>query len=174
MFWDNEDVLTVTFNKSPKYHDREIKDGDNEIVILDKEGKKTTLDKNKKQYPYKLDNDIICTIVTTERQFSFEIEKDYYWNGADIPRILWLLVGSKDSPEFKVPSLIHDFLLEFKEEIMYSTLKNTISAGQYRRLTSLIFRQLLKDNGTKEIKSNIMSGCVAGWQFVSPQWWGLG
>lgn len=174
MFWDDEDVLAVTFDKSPKFHDREIKEGDKDIVLLDKKDKRITLDKHKKLYPYKVDDDIKCTVITTEREFTFEIPKDYCWNGADIPRLVWFIVGSKDSPEFKIPSLVHDYLLEFKENIMFDVLEDTMSVGEYRRLTSLIFRQLLKDYGTKEIKSNFMSGCVAGAQFLSPKWWGIG
>ena len=42
----------------------------------------------------------------------------------------------------------------------------SISVKDFRRLTSLTFRQSLKDNGTKTVKSNIMSGCVQGFQAI--------
>lgn len=159
-----EKVLAVTFNIEPIYHDRKIKIGDNKIIIENKEGLKTTLESDKIKYPYKLDNEVICKVDTNVRTFSFTVPQDYCWNGADIPRILWFFVGSKDSPQFKVPSMIHDFILEFKEYIYKNVLRESISVAEYRRLTSLIFRQLLKDYGTKTIKSNIMSGVVQGFQ----------
>lgn len=170
MFWDSEKILSVTIKPKAKFHDRTIYDKDYSIVLDDKEGNKVTLAAHKKKYPYKLDNSITCTVQTTERKFSFKISADYCWNGADIPRVLWTFVGSKDSPEFKIPSCVHDFLIEEREEIYKNVLKSEISVSEYRRLTSLIFRELLKQNGTKTVKSNIMASAVAGWQFVLPQW----
>lgn len=155
-----EKVLAVTFNVEPIYHDRHPKPGDEKIIVEDKKGNKITLKEHKELYPYKLDNDVICTVETTVRKFSFTIPKDYVWNGADIPPILWFFVGSKDSPQFKVPSLVHDFILEFKSYIYRNVLCQMITMGEYRRLTSLIFRDVLKTYGTKTIKSNVMSGVV--------------
>ena len=60
--------------------------------------------------------------------------------------------------------MVHDYLLEFKFDILKEVLNDEISIKEYRRLTSLIFRQLLKDDGTKTIKSNIMSGAVQFFQ----------
>ena len=155
-----EKVLAVTFNTEPIYHDRHPKAGDEKIIVEDKKGNKITLIAHKKLYPYKLDNEVICTVETTVRKFSFTIPQEYVWNGADIPPILWFFVGSKDNPEFKVPSLVHDFILEFKAYILNNVLYQNLSISNYRRLTSLIFRDLLKTYGTKTVKSNIMSGVV--------------
>lgn len=155
-----EQVLAVILNSEPIYHDRQYKEGDEKIIVDDKKGNKVTLAKHKKLYPYKLDVDLLCKIITNKRTFSFTIFQDYCWNGADIPSFLWVLVGSKDNPEFKVPSMVHDFMLEFKEYIYKYLLRGQISIDEYRRLTSLIFRELLKTYGTKTIKSNIMSGAV--------------
>ena len=171
MFWDKEKVLAIAFNSYPEFRDRKTWYKDEKVIIKDKKGNLITLKGHKKLYPYKLVNEVICQITTNLRTFKFTIPKGYCWNGADIPSILWVFVGSKDSPEFKVPSLIHDFLLEFKEYILNNVLKNEISFSQYRRLTTLVFRQCLKDYGTKTVKSNIMAAAVAAWQFVSPQWW---
>lgn len=167
-----EKVLAVTFNTEPLYHDRHVKPGDEKIIVEDKKGNRITLAAHKKLYPYKLDNEVICTVETTVRKFSFTIPKDYVWNGADIPPILWVFVGSKDNPEFKVPSLVHDFILEFKAYIFRNILCEIISMPDYRRLTSLIFRDLLKTYGTKTVKSNIMSGVVQMFQatFNCKEW----
>ena len=56
--------------------------------------------------------------------------------------------------------MIHDYMLEFKFLILEETLKDEISIKEYRRISSLVFRQALKNDGTKTIKSNIMSGAV--------------
>jgi hypothetical protein len=167
-----EKVLAVTFDKEPIYHDRVVKPGDEKIIVEDKKGNKITLAEHKKLYPYKLDNAINCFIATNKRSFSVDIPADYCWNGADIPSILWAFVGSKDAPCFKVPSLVHDYLLEFKSPIYILILKNKITVAEYRRLTSLIFRDLLKTYGTKTIKSNIMSGAVQIFQatFNRKEW----
>lgn len=161
-----EKVLTVKFDKEPVYHDRHVNFGDNELIVYNKKGKKITLAEHKKLYPYKLDNDVVCFVETTLRSFSFKISKNYYWNGADIPSILWFLVGSKDSPEFKVPSMVHDFILEFKSYIFTEVLCEILTVKEYRRLTSLIFRDLLKTYGTKTVKSNIMAGTVDLFQAI--------
>ena len=167
-----EKVLAVTFNTEPIYHDRHPKAGDEKIIVEDKKGNKITLADHKRLYPYKLDNEVICTVETNVRKFSFTIPKDYVWNGADIPSILWFIVGSKDNPEFKIPSLVHDFILEFKAYIFRNVLCGIMSIPDYRRLTSLIFRDLLKTNGTKTVKSNIMSGAVQMFQttFNRKEW----
>ena len=161
-----EQVLAVKFDVDPIARDRKVFYGDEKIIVEDKKGNKITLADHKRLYPYKLDNTVTCTIDTTLRSFSFVIEKDYVWNGADIPRLLWFFVGSKDAPEFKEPSLIHDYMLEFKFEILEKSLHNEIEVKDYRRISSLTFRQSLKDNGTKTVKSNSMSGSVQFFQVV--------
>lgn len=161
-----EQVLSIKYSEYPIYFDRQQEEKDDEIIVLDKKGNRITLAEHKKIYPYEVKNEVTWTVSTTLRDFSFTIPAGYVWNGADIPRILWVFVGSKDSPEFKIPSMIHDFMLEFKEYIYSNVLMKSISVKDFRRLTSLTFRQSLKDNGTKTVKSNIMSGCVQGFQAI--------
>lgn len=167
-----EQVLSIKYSEYPIYFDRQQEEKDDEIIVLDKKGNRITLAEHKKIYPYEVKNEVTWTVSTTLRDFSFTIPAGYMWNGADIPRILWVFVGSKDSPEFKIPSMIHDFMLEFKEYIYSNVLMKSISVKDFRRLTSLTFRQSLKDNGTKTVKSNIMSGCVQAFQttFNHKEW----
>lgn len=160
--FNNEQVLYITFDKQPQTRDRNISPKDKFLATKDKQGNIITLEADKKLYPFKIDNSVKCTIVTTVRTIEFTIPNQYRWNGADIPKFMWALVGSRYNPEFKIPSMVHDIMLEFKEDI-YSKLTN-ISVAEYRRLTSLIFRQLLKDKGVGTIKSNIMSGAVQCYQ----------
>jgi len=46
------------------------------------------------------------------KKYKFEIQKDYTWDGASIPRLFWRLIGAKTDPRFLIPSLIHDVLCE--------------------------------------------------------------
>lgn len=155
-----EKILSVKTDVIPIFYDRRIEHGDEDIIVKDKKGNRITLAEHKKLYPYELGNDVQITTETTKRSFTFTIKAGYFWNGADIPPFLWFFVGSKDNPEFKLPSMIHDYMLEFKFLILEETLKDEISIKEYRRISSLVFRQALKNDGTKTIKSNIMSGAV--------------
>lgn len=154
-----EKLNKVIFNVTPQVRVRVIE-------INDKKAKE------KKKYPFKLDNDVIVTIDTDERKFSFKIKKGYIWNGADIPRIFWRVIGSSTDNAYLVASLIHDYMLEYRWEIIEDVLKNSMDIKEYRRLTSLIFRQILKDTDTNIIKANIMSWAVQTWQVIggSKQW----
>lgn len=144
-----EKVISIKFNKIPNVCVRVIDDNDTEATK-----------KAKIKYPFKLHNTIIVTIITTVREFSFEIYNGYTWNGADIPKFFYRIIGSRTSNEFLVASMIHDYMLEFKVFILNSVLKNKMTVNEYRRLTSLIFREKIKSQGTPVIKANIMSWCV--------------
>ena len=154
-----EKLNKVIFNVVPQVRVRVIETNDKKA-------------KEKKKYPFKLDNDVIVTIDTDERRFSFKIKKGYIWNGADIPRVLWRAVGSRTDNDNLIASLVHDYMLEYRWEIIEDVLKNSMNIKEYRRLTSLIFRQILKDTGTNTIKANIMSWAVQTWQVfgVGKQW----
>ena len=127
-------------------------------VIQDTDTKETKQAKIK--YPFELFGTVTVTIKTNIRKFSFDIYNGYTWNGADIPRFLWRLIGSRTSNEFLVASMLHDYMLEFKKYILKEILYNMITIDEYRRLTSLIFREKLKHQGTITVKANIMSWCV--------------
>ena len=159
---DKEDVLIVKFNKelnnvvkvripSPK---------DKEKIALNKEKQTVTLWEDKAKYPYIVIEDVICTVFTTHRKFSFRIPVGYVWNGADIPWLCEMLVGSKQELDFLVPSMVHDFLLEHKKFIFKEVLSESMTVKEYRRLTSLIFRQLLKQYDVRVVKSNVMGWAV--------------
>ena len=172
MFWDKEEVLFSKFDKLPKISDRDIFIGDDEILVVDKKGNQITLAEHKKLYPFILDNDVECTIATNFRVISFTIKAGYFWNGADIPKIVWALVGSQYNPEFKKASMVHDYMLEFKWELYVPPLSDEISIAEFRRITSLGFREYLKNDEVGTVKSNIMSGCVQFFQtFINKKEW---
>lgn len=144
-----EQVLSIEFNKTPDVRIRVIEDTDTEATK-----------QAKIKYPFELFNTVTVTVTTDYREFEFDIYNGYTYNGADIPRFLWRLIGSRTDNQFLVASMLHDFLLEFKAYIYNEVLKKSISIDEYRRLTSLIFREKLKKNGVNTVKANIMAWTV--------------
>lgn len=144
-----EQVISIQFNERADVRIRVIEDTDT------KETKQAKI-----KYPFELHNHVSVTVVTSFRTFTFSIYNGYTWNGADIPKFFYRIIGSRTSNEFLIASMLHDYLLEFKKYIMNEVLKNQITIDEYRRLTSLIFREKLKDQGTNTIKANIMAWAV--------------
>lgn len=138
-------------------------------VINDSEPK--PIQKAKKKFPFELEGAINVTVTTTRREFTFNIYNGYTWNGADIPRFLWRLIGSRTDNDFLVASMLHDYMLDFKTYIIKNVLKNEITVKEYRRLTSLIFREKIKAQGTNTIKANVMAWCVDVFQMVNKKGW---
>lgn len=140
------------------------------IRVINEDDTKATK-KDKKKYPFELHNTVGVEIETSYRKFKFSIFNGYTWNGADIPRFLWRLVGSRTDNDFLVASMLHDFLLEFKVYMINEVLQNQITVKEYRRLTSLIFRHVIKSQGTNTIKANIMAYCVDVFQMFNFKNW---
>lgn len=190
MFWDKEKIITVyevpeAVEGQPYIRDPKEEDKHPATKRIDREtGDFITLWEEKMRYPYKTTISPTLCVVTTERKFTLPLllDTDIYgalcwiWNGQNIPKICWSLLGiSKDSPEGLKASKWHDILLCKKEQYLEILREDypDMKVGEYRRLTTLIFRQLLKNYEVSTIKANIMGGAVGGWQFVSPQWWGV-
>lgn len=125
----------------------------------------------KKKFPFELFNSVKVQVQTNERTFVFQIFNGYTWNGADIPRFFWRIIGSRTDNDFLIASMLHDYLLEFKTYMINEILKNEISTKEYRRLTSLIFRHVIKEQGTNIIKANIMAWCVDVFQICNRKAW---
>ena len=155
-----EKINDIIFSDILDVRIRVINDEDSKVII-----------KNKKKYPFELFNTVTVKIITTKREFKFDIFKGYTWNGADIPRFLWRLVGSRTDNDFLIASMLHDYLLEFNVFIMKEVLNGEITKREYRRLTSLIFRELIKKQGTNVIKANVMSWCVDVFQMCNIRSW---
>lgn len=191
MFWDKEKIVAVyetpeSVKGDPYIRIPNERDKNPCTIRVDREtGSFITLYEEKLRYPYKTKIASTLVVKTNMREFNFTLkldddiytgEKYFMWNGQNIPKALWSVLGiSKDSPVGLIASKWHDNLLYNKEHYL-SILReeeNKITAGQYRRLTTLIYRQLLKNRGVGTVKANIMAGAVGAWQFVSPQWWGI-
>ena len=155
-----EQIIYIKFDKSPDIRVR---------VIENKDTKELT--NNKKKFPFKLFNTVEVCVRTTKRKFKFYIFKDYVWNGADIPRIFWRLIGSRTDNDYVIASMVHDYMLEFRKSIINDILNNTLKIKEYRRLTSLIFRFIIKQQGTNKIKANIMGWFIDIYQICQRRQW---
>lgn len=139
-----EKILDVNFDTTPMVKVRVIRDGDSLAII-----------KNKEHFPFELVKDIKVKIETTEREFCFVIRSGYCWNGADIPKPLFFIGQSKDN-NYLIASMVHDYMLEYRGMIYNTVLNRKLCQNEYRRLTSLIFREILKKHKTNVVKANFM------------------
>ena len=155
-----EKVISVLFQTVPDVRIRVINLDDAKDII-----------NNKKKYPFELFNSVLVSVITTKRQFKFTIFNGYTWNGADIPRFFWRIIGSRTDNDFLIASMIHDYLLEFKLYMVNEILQKEISKKEYRRLTSLIFSHVIKQQGTNTIKANVMAWCVDVFQMLNRSNW---
>ena len=155
-----EKIINVEFSDNPDVRIRVISSQDSDYIKL-----------VKKKYPFELYNSLKVIVTTNKRIFNFTIFNGYTWNGADIPRLFWRIIGSRTDNDFLIASMLHDYLLEFKSYILNEILHNSITKKEYRRLTSLIFRHVIKIQGTNTIKANIMSWCVDVFQMMNRSAW---
>lgn len=150
----------------PRVHDKDPK-----TMRLDREtGEPITLWEEKMRYPYKTKVASTLYIKTTKRDLAVKLLLDgdsFCWNGQNIISCLWsILHMSKHSPEGLQASKWHDIFLYKKKEYisMFRESDPSMTISQYRRLTSLIFRQLLMNNGVPKIKAYVMAWFVDQWQ----------
>jgi len=158
-------VLYVKFNRLPVIEVRQIENNDRLKMCHSKDGKTRTVEEDKKIYPLQLKDSVIATVFIKDgSKFSFKIHEKYCWNGADIPRFVWRVVGSQYNPEFLQPSMIHDFILEHKAN--FKGQKDLIT------LSTDIFKSLLLQNGVRPFKADIMAFCVQFYQkkFNKKRW----
>ena len=155
-------IENIFCSPCPDVRVRTIDFGDSDTLIL-----------QKKRLPFRLNNLVTVVIVTNKLTFQFSIHNGYCWNGADIPRFLWNIIGSRTDNDFLIASLMHDYMLDFKFKILSESLDNQLTLEEYRRLTSLIFREIIIAQGTNKIKANIMCMAVDTFQrFFNKEKWG--
>jgi len=155
-----EQIQEIELSETPDIRIRVINDDDPKAIK-----------ENKIKYPFELFNTIKVTIETTKREFSFDIPKGYTYNGSDIPKFFWRVIGSRTDNTFLMSALLHDYLLDFKSFIVSKCIKEQIAIEEYRRLTSLIFREKLKLQGVNTIKANVMGFAVDIFQIINKKSW---
>lgn len=114
---------------------------------------------NNLKKPFTLLNDIAYTS-SEKYPYRIVINKGYNWNGANIPRFLWRIVGSQFNPEFLPASMVHDWLCENKNFIIKKGAK----------ISSDIFKDILRLYKVGKIKSNIMASAVYFFQITRKGW----
>ena len=155
-----EEIKNISISPVPDIRIRVIEFGDADALIY-----------NKIKFPFKLYNSITVCIITTKRNFSFCIHNGFTWNGADIPRFLWRIIGSRTDNDFLIASMVHDFLLDYKYFMIEEILNREVTKQEYRRLTSLILRYILRKQGTNCLKANIMSYFTDIYQILKTKNW---
>ena len=118
---------------------------------------KIAVDVNNKKKPFKLINTVMYI---SAYDYCIHINKGYTWNGANIPRFLWRLIGSQYNPEYLEASMVHDWLCENKYFILEHGVK----------ISSDIFRDILIENDVGKFKSNVMGTAVYLFQLTQRGW----
>lgn len=85
--------------------------------------------------------------------YKFEIEENYCWDGASIPRFFWRIIGSNTEPEFIIASMLHDKLCENHHLVNYN-----------RYLSTIILEKCLKVGGVGGFKRWLMKHSVDFYQ----------
>jgi len=115
--------------------------------------------KEKKAKPFLNKKRVIFTIYYQNEQYCILIEKGYRWNGSNIPRGLWALIGSMENTQYLNASMLHDYILEHKPLIKYN-----------RKLSSDIFYGMLIGSGVGKTKAKIMRNAVDVFQKLFCDW----
>ncbi len=123
---------------------------------------KIVVDYYNKEKPYKLLNNVayLSNYKQGEIPYRIVINKGYSWNGANISKCFWRIIGSQFNPEFLPASMVHDWLCENK----YFILKGGV------RVSSDIFRDILVDTGVNRFKANVMATAVYLFQLTQGGW----
>ena len=114
-----------------------------------------------KKKPFVLLNDV--EYVSEEyngKHYRICIRRKYNWNGANIPRVFWRVVGSQYDPDFLPASMVHDWLCENKDFIEKHGVQ----------VSSDIFRDILILYNVPKWKAKTMAAAVRMWQTFQPGW----
>lgn len=169
-----ETVLAVAFSPVPSERKRNIDPTKDHKIILDYK-KPYTLADDKKEFPSIFDNEFVVGIKTNKRVLTFRVYARYRWNNADIWGFLQIIaLCSKDDRRVILGSGIHDFLLEYKQELFehFKEQDPTIDVDAFRWITSDTFGWIIKSQGMGPIKSKMMKNVVDCFQkhFQKKKW----
>lgn len=104
--------------------------------------------------PFYLLNNVFVVIETYKDIIRFAIPKGYKWDGCTIKgKFLQLFFGCSHTPEYVIPSLLHDYILDHKDIVEYD-----------RELSSEILEVSLINWGVGKLKAKIMRIAVDLWQ----------
>ena len=132
-----------------------------EYNSFDKEPK-INVNPHKPEMPFTLLNNIyyLSSKFKDSVPYGISINKGYKWNGANIPKFLWRVVGSQYNPEFLPASMVHDWLCENKKFIQKNGVK----------ISSDIFKDILVLYEVPKVKAWIMASAVRAYQMTKKDW----
>ena len=148
--WYSDEEIAILFDKVPNVTMRYV------TPFTTEEEKKEI---NKKPFINLSELKIIIQDKIEQETYEFIIPKDYTWNGANIPRIFWRLMGSMTDNRFLIPSMIHDKLCENHDLI-----------DDNRYLSTIIFERLLYVSKVNPISRWLMKHSVDNYQKICGRW----
>lgn len=148
--WYSDDDIGILFDKVPNVTMRYV------TPFTTEEEKKEI---NKKPFINLSELKVIIKDKIEQETYEFIIPKDYTWNGANIPRIFWRLMGSMTDNRFLIPSMIHDKLCENHDLI-----------DDNRYLSTIIFERLLYVSKVNPFSRWLMKHSVDNYQKICGKW----
>lgn len=151
--WYKSEKLSIFFNETPHVCVRYVLPSSTSDEV-----------KSIKKYPFICKTNLSVALFdhVKHKSYKFTIPKGFCWNGSDVPRFFWRIIGSKSEPQYLVASCLHDFILdkENKKLINYD-----------RRLSTEVFKGCLLEAGVGKVKASIMAEAVDLFQRFCD--WGL-
>ena len=114
--------------------------------------------------PFITTKNTILSFKLNKEVYYFTIQSGFVFDGATIIKILVPFIGLGTDIRFMKAALIHDYFLDHKSEIYPKYFKVKISVNGFITLTTILFKEILRQNYVSKIKSNIMAFCVKEWQ----------
>lgn len=150
IIWYSDDEIAILFDKVPKVTMRYV-------TPFTTEEEKEAI--NKKPFINLSELKVIIQDKIEQENYEIIIEKDYTWNGANIPRIFWRLMGSMTDNRFLIPSMIHDKLCENHDLI-----------DDNRYLSTIVFERLLYVSKVNPFSRWLMKHSVDNYQKICGKW----
>jgi hypothetical protein len=148
--WYSDDEIAILFDKVPNVTMRYVTP-----FTTDEEKKEI----NKKPFINLTELKVILQDKIEQETYEFIIPKDYTWNGANIPRVFWRLMGSMTDNRFLIPSLLHDTLCENHDYI-----------DSDRYFSTIIFERLLYVSKVNPFSRWLMKHSVDNYQKICGKW----
>ena len=142
--WFEDEELSIEFSEVPHVCIRYILPSASELEK-----------KSIKKYPFINKTNLEVRLYDKEKEeiYDFSILKGECFNGADIPRFFWRLIGAQTDNTFLIPSMIHDKLCN-----EHNLVNND------RHFSSLVFRAMLIAGGVSKFKAQTMYLAVDNFQ----------
>ena len=148
--WYSDDEIEILFDKVPNVTMRYV------TPFTTEEEKKEI---NKKPFINLSELKVILQDKIEQEKYEFVIPKDYTWNGANIPRVFWRLIGSMTDNRFLIPSLLHDTLCENHDYI-----------DDDRYFSTIVFERLLYVSKVNPFSRWLMKHSVDNYQKICGKW----